>query len=76
MDLHDKIDKNILNWRLIYQLFSGILFIGLGCVIFIRAKGYINFLSAGIFGSLLAAYGVYRIVMFIHNIKKKKAEKE
>ncbi len=72
MDLQDKIDKNVFNWRLVYQAFSGLLFITLGCVIFVRAKGYIHFFSAGLFSSLLFAYGVYRIIIFINNLKRRK----
>ncbi len=76
MDLQKKIDKNVFNWRMIYQLFSGLLFMTLGCVIFIKSKGYINFLNAGLFGSLMVAFGVYRIIVFINRLRKAKTEQK
>lgn len=70
MEPGKRIILRVLNWRVVYQLFSGILFISLGIVIFVRSKGLNNFLSAGLFGSLLCAYGIYRLYMFIHMVKK------
>ncbi len=70
MEPDDKLVKNIYNWRVIYRLFSGFLFLALGMIIFIRAKGYMNFFMAGFFGIVLGAYGIYRIIFFIRFLKK------
>jgi len=70
MEPNKKITTSRLHPKLIYLLFSGILFLVLGIVIFLRAEGYRNFLSAGIFGLLLGAYGIYRIIMFMKLSKK------
>jgi len=70
MEPDDKLMKNVYNWRVIYRLFSGLLFLALGMIIFIRAKGYMNFFMAGFFGAVLAAYGIYRIIFFIKFFKK------
>lgn len=67
--------KNIMNWRLIYQLFSGVLFIILGIIIFTRAHGYRGFFNAGLFGLLFCAFGVYRIMMFVRHVKKMRENK-
>jgi hypothetical protein len=75
MDLQDRVDRNIATWRMVYQFFSGLLFIALGVVIFIRGKGLVHFLGAGLFGSVLAAYGIYRLIMFGHSLKKRRAER-
>lgn len=72
MDLPNRVDRNLTKWRIVYQLFSGLLFMTLGVVIFVRAKGYMNFLSAGLFGCVLAAYGVYRLVMFLRSFKQRR----
>jgi len=61
---------NRMSWRASYTLFSGILFLALGIIIFVRAKGYQNILSAGLFAILLAAYGIYRIIMFMKLLGK------
>jgi len=72
MDLQNRVDRNLARWRTVYQLFSGVLFVALGVVIFIRAKGYMNFLSAGLFSCVLAGYGVYRLVMFFRSLKQRR----
>jgi len=63
-----------LSGRLIYAIFSGILFLILGIIIFVRAKGFNNFFSAGLFAILISAYGAYRIFMFFQLLKKKREE--
>lgn len=75
MDIQDRVDKNIATWRLVYQLFSGLLFVALGVVIFVRGRGFVNFLGAGLFGCVLAAYGIYRLIMFGHSLNKRRAER-
>ncbi len=50
--------------RAAYQLFSGVLFIALGVIIFIRGNGLRYFLNIGLLGLLFVAYGVYRLNMF------------
>jgi len=67
---NSRLVKNILNWRVIYQLFSGLLFIILGIIVFTRAQGYRNFFNAGLFGVLLCAFGAYRIIMFIRLVRR------
>jgi uncharacterized membrane protein HdeD (DUF308 family) len=57
-------------WRVRYQLYSGILFVTLGLIIFIRAKGYVHIFSAGLFALLLVAFGAYRIVLYVRLAKK------
>lgn len=69
-----KIITDSLSWRLIYPLFSGMLFMTLGVIIFVRARGFSNFFSAGLFALLIIAYGVYRIFMFMNLLKKRKEE--
>jgi len=63
-----------LSGRLIYAIFSGLLFLILGIVIFVRAKGFRNFFSAGLFAILISGYGIYRIFMFLQLLKKEKEE--
>jgi uncharacterized membrane protein HdeD (DUF308 family) len=70
MDPNKKKLMNLLNTRLVYQFFSGILFIVLGIVIFIRGKGLSHFFNPGLFGALFFAYGVYRIVLFVKLFRK------
>ena len=65
---------NLLNARLVYQFFSGILFIVLGVVIFIRGKALSHFFNPGLFGVLFFAYGLYRIVMFVRMVRKAQNE--
>jgi hypothetical protein len=52
---------------------SGILFIVLGFIIFIRGNGFKYFLNIGLFGFLLIAYGLYRLTLFA---KMKRGKKE
>lgn len=66
--------KSSLRSRLIYSLSSGILFLALGIIIFLRAKGFSHFFSAGLFALLIAAYGIYRIAFFINSLKKEREE--
>jgi uncharacterized membrane protein HdeD (DUF308 family) len=54
-----------MNWRASYQLFSGILFIALGIIIFVRGKGYAHIFSTGLFALLLVAFGIYRIALYL-----------
>jgi uncharacterized membrane protein HdeD (DUF308 family) len=74
MDQNKKMPKNFLNRQMVYQLLSGILFISLGTMIFIRGNGFRNFFNAGLFGLLFDAYGVYRLTMFVKLFKKMKEE--
>ena len=75
IDLQDRVDRNLATWRIVYQLFSGLLFVALGVVIFIRGRGLVSFMGAGLFGCVLAAYGVYRLIMFTRSLKKRRAQK-
>jgi uncharacterized membrane protein HdeD (DUF308 family) len=70
MDPNKKKLMNLLNPRLIYQFFSGVLFIVLGIVIFLRGKGLSHFFNPGLFGLLFFAYGIYRIVFFVRLVRK------
>jgi len=70
MDPNKKKIMNLLNARLVYQFFSGIMFIVLGVVIFIRGKGLSHFFNPGLFGLLFFAYGLYRIVLFVRLFRK------
>lgn len=54
----------IWNARNVYLLGSGILFVVLGCFIFVRGKGYINILWNGLLGLIFFLYGIYRLLMF------------
>ncbi len=72
---NSRLVNNIMNWRLIYHVFSGVLFIVLGIIVFTRAHGYKNFFNAGLFGLLLCAFGVYRIIIFIRFVKKMRGDK-
>jgi uncharacterized membrane protein HdeD (DUF308 family) len=74
MDPNKKKIMNLLNARLVYQFFSGILFIVLGVVIFIRGKGLAHFFNPGLFGVLFFAYGLYRIVFFVRLFRKAQNE--
>jgi uncharacterized membrane protein HdeD (DUF308 family) len=65
---------NLLNSRLVYQFLSGIMFIVLGVVIFIRGKGLAHFFNPGLFGVLFFAYGIYRIAMFVRQFRKTQNE--
>jgi uncharacterized membrane protein HdeD (DUF308 family) len=66
--------KSPLHSRLIYSLSSGILFLALGIVIFLRGKGFSHFFFAGLFALLIASYGIYRIAFFINLLKKEREE--
>ena len=74
MDPNKKKLMNLLNARLVYQFFSGIMFIVLGVVIFIRGKGLSNFFNPGLFGVLFFAYGIYRIALFVRLFRKAQNE--
>jgi uncharacterized membrane protein HdeD (DUF308 family) len=56
--------KSVLDRRPVYSLLSGLLFIGLGLIIFIRGNGFKHFLNVGLIGFLFAAYGIYRLTLF------------
>jgi uncharacterized membrane protein HdeD (DUF308 family) len=74
MDPNKKKIMNLLNSRLVYQFFSGIMFIVLGVVIFIRGKGLSHFFNPGLFGVWFFAYGLYRIVLFFRMFRKAQNE--
>jgi len=63
----------ILNWRVVYHGFSGIIFIGAGIFIFFWSKGLSRVINVKLFGLLLFAYGVYRIIVFTKLWQKAKA---
>lgn len=63
--------KSPLSPRLVYSLFSGVLFLALGIFIFFRVEGFSHFLGIGLFALLIAVYGLYRIFSFINQLKKK-----
>jgi uncharacterized membrane protein HdeD (DUF308 family) len=69
MTFNSPVSKRALQGRVVYQLFSGILFIILGIIIFIRSDGLKHFFSAGLMAVLLAGFGVYRILLFLRIIK-------
>lgn len=62
----------VLNWRIIYQLISGILFSSLGIMFFLYSKRFANILKINLLGLLLCIYGFYRILMFIILLKEAK----
>jgi hypothetical protein len=64
--------KSVLDRRPLYSLVSGLLFIGLGFIIFIRGNGFKYFLNIGLFGFLFVAYGVYRLTLFAKMQRRKK----
>jgi uncharacterized membrane protein HdeD (DUF308 family) len=76
MDQNKKMPKNFLNRQMVYQLISGILFISLGTMIFVRGNGIQNFFNVGLIGILFNAYGVYRLTLFVKLLKKMKEEQQ
>jgi len=63
--------KSPLSPRLVYSLFSGLLFLALGIFIFFRVEGFSHFLGIGLFALLVTAYGLYRIFSFVNQLRKK-----